>query len=129
MNDTNVVNIPIQAYIIPSEDAHQSEYVADRDNRIQYVSKFTGSSGRVVIHEGKAALFTDSRYYTQAENQLDNQTWTLIKEGTPEAVTIEEWLLTEFAGKNSRVGVDPSLMKGWCIPSLTNETKNDLSKL
>jgi hypothetical protein len=58
----------------------QSEYVASHDLRVGYISGFTGSAGDVVITLHSAALWTDSRYYLQAENQLDCN-WVLMKSG------------------------------------------------
>lgn len=63
-----------------------------------------------MIKEGAAALWTDSRYYIQAENQLDNETWTLMKAGLPTTPSIEEWLVRELP-PSSWVGVDPFLIK------------------
>lgn len=55
--------------------------MAERDRRIKYVSGFSGSFGKAVIEENIAALWTDSRYFIQAEEQLDNETWTIMKSG------------------------------------------------
>lgn len=63
-----------------------------------------------MIEEGAAALWTDSRYFMQAENQLDNDTWTLMKSGLPSTPRIEEWLV-ETLPPNSNVGIDPFLIK------------------
>ena len=65
---------PIDAYFIPSSDPHQSEYVPEFWQRRKFISEFTGSAGDVVITQKKAALWTDSRYYIQAEQQLDEKT-------------------------------------------------------
>lgn len=59
----------------------QSEYISSRDRRIAFVSGFTGSAGTVVITEQTAALWTDSRYFLQAEQQLNSELWTLMKSG------------------------------------------------
>lgn len=61
--------------------------VCDWDKRVKYVSGFTGSQATAVIGETLAALWTDSRYFLQAENQIDNTTWTLMKSGN--AIIIE----------------------------------------
>lgn len=71
----------IQAYIIPSEDAHQNEYLASCDLRREFISGFSGSAGTAVVTESKAALWTDGRYYLQAEKQLDSN-WILMKDGS-----------------------------------------------
>lgn len=81
MRDPELVGTTIQAYLIPSVDAHQSEYIGDRDRRVRFVTGFSGT-GQAIIAEGEnAAVWVDSRYHLQAENQLDKQFWTLMKEG------------------------------------------------
>ncbi|KAJ3079226.1 hypothetical protein HK102_003939 [Quaeritorhiza haematococci] len=98
----------LQAYIVPSEDAHQSEYIAACDARRAFISGFTGSAGLAVITHQEAALWTDGRYYLQASKQLD-ENWTLMKSGLPDVPTKEEWLLKVLAPR-SRVGIDPKLI-------------------
>uniref|UniRef100_A0A672YH10 X-prolyl aminopeptidase (aminopeptidase P) 2, membrane-bound n=1 Tax=Sphaeramia orbicularis TaxID=375764 RepID=A0A672YH10_9TELE len=61
----------ISAYIIPGTDAHLSEYIAPRDNRLAFMTGFTGSAGTAVVTQTKAAMWTDSRYWVQAERQMD----------------------------------------------------------
>lgn len=90
-----------------------------RDNRIRYVSKFTGSSSTAIITESNAALWVDSRYYLQAENQLDSTIWTLMKTGLPDVPSIENWLLTELPS-NSRIGYDPFLMSSTTYAELSS---------
>ncbi|KAI9014754.1 putative Xaa-Pro aminopeptidase P [Gaertneriomyces semiglobifer] len=98
----------IQAYIVPSEDAHQSEYIADRDGRRGFISGFTGSAGLAVITVDEAALWTDGRYFLQASQQLDTN-WTLMKSGLPEVPSKEEWLV-KVLPPSSKVGLDPKLI-------------------
>ncbi|XP_054852958.1 xaa-Pro aminopeptidase 2 [Eublepharis macularius] len=96
----------ITAYIIPSTDAHMSEYIAERDKRLSWMSGFTGSSGTGVVTLQKAALFTDSRYWIQAERQMDCN-WELQK--LVWISSIGEWILKEVpAGEN--IGLDPYLI-------------------
>jgi Xaa-Pro aminopeptidase len=78
----------IAAYIIPSSDAHQSEYVAACDERRAFLSGFTGSAGTAVVTPTRALLWTDGRYFLQASHQLSDD-WTLMKAGLPETPTIE----------------------------------------
>ncbi|XP_061033703.1 xaa-Pro aminopeptidase 2 isoform X1 [Eubalaena glacialis] len=95
----------LSAYIVPDTDAHMSEYISDYDKRRAWITGFTGSAGVAVVTMGKAALWTDSRYWTQAERQMDC-IWELHKEvGTTPVVT---WLLTEIP-VGGRVGFDPFL--------------------
>lgn len=79
MRGTELGFEPLKAYIVPSDDAHQSEYIAARDRRRHFITGFTGSAGTAVITESEALLWTDGRYYQQAEKQLDNSTWTLMR--------------------------------------------------
>uniref|UniRef100_A0AAX7TFU7 X-prolyl aminopeptidase (aminopeptidase P) 2, membrane-bound n=1 Tax=Astatotilapia calliptera TaxID=8154 RepID=A0AAX7TFU7_ASTCA len=73
----------ISAYIIPATDAHLSEYIAPRDARLAFMTGFTGSAGTAVVTLNKAALWTDSRYWVQAERQMDCN-WELEKDGRSE---------------------------------------------
>ncbi|KAI8847907.1 peptidase M24, structural domain-containing protein [Chytridium lagenaria] len=98
----------IAAYIIPSEDAHQSEYIADCDGRRGFISGFTGSAGLAVVTTESAALWTDGRYFLQASQQLDSN-WVLQKSGMPEVPTKEEWLV-QVLPPSSNVGLDPTLI-------------------
>uniref|UniRef100_A0A674NZS6 X-prolyl aminopeptidase (aminopeptidase P) 2, membrane-bound n=1 Tax=Takifugu rubripes TaxID=31033 RepID=A0A674NZS6_TAKRU len=70
----------ISAYIIPGTDAHLSEYIAPRDARLTFMTGFTGSAGTAVVTQTKATLWTDSRYWVQAERQMDCN-WELEKDG------------------------------------------------
>jgi Xaa-Pro aminopeptidase len=97
----------IQAYVIPSDDAHQSEYIADHDQRRRFVSKFDGSAGTAVVTDTGAYLWTDGRYYQQASKQLD-ENWTLMKDGLPTTPTIDVWLARNMQA-GTKVGVDPNL--------------------
>lgn len=78
--------------VIPSEDAHQSEYVAGCDERRAYISGFTGSAGLAIVSLDAAALFTDGRYFLQASQQLDSN-WILMKSGFPDVPTWQEYLV------------------------------------
>ena len=80
----------LDVYIVPSEDSHQSEYIAPCDARRAYVSGFTGSAGTAVITLEKAALATDGRYFNQASKQLD-ENWHLLKQGMEDVPTWQEW--------------------------------------
>ncbi|KAM8752723.1 xaa-Pro aminopeptidase 2 isoform 3-T3 [Rhynchonycteris naso] len=95
----------VSAYIIPNTDAHMSEYIGEHDKRLTWITGFTGSSGTAVVTIGKAGLWTDSRYWIQAEQEMDCN-WELHKEvGT---APIVNWLLTEIPA-GGRVGFDPLL--------------------
>lgn len=82
----------IDYYIIPSSDAHQSEYVAKYFKGREFVSGFTGSAGILLVGLKKAYLWTDGRYFIQAGRELNGSGISLMKMGTPEYPTIEEWI-------------------------------------
>ena len=96
------------AVIIPTSDAHQSEYVAAHDARREFLSDFTGSAGTAVVTHTHALLWTDGRYFTQAESQLAAPHWALMKDRLPETLTIEKWLAANLA-KGDAVGIDAAL--------------------
>ncbi|CAG8638818.1 11095_t:CDS:2 [Ambispora leptoticha] len=98
----------LNAYVIPSEDAHQSEYTAPCDQRRAFISGFTGSAGLAIVSKQKALLFTDGRYFLQASLQLDSN-WTLMKQGLPDVPTWQEYLVQNFTN-GSRIGIDPTLI-------------------
>lgn len=99
----------LDAYLHLHTDPHQSEYLAKIWQGMSWLTGFTGSAGSVVLTTTDAALWADSRYYLQAENQLDGSGASLMKMGLPETPTIEEWLLKNI-GKDSIVGIDPRLV-------------------
>ncbi|NXK24046.1 XPP2 aminopeptidase, partial [Arenaria interpres] len=95
----------IHAYIVPSTDAHMSEYIAQRDARLAWMTGFTGSAGTGVVTQDKAALWTDSRYWTQAERQLDCN-WELQKTTWIESIGL--WIL-EAVPVGGNISLDPFL--------------------
>uniref|UniRef100_A0AAR2JSK9 Xaa-Pro aminopeptidase 2 n=1 Tax=Pygocentrus nattereri TaxID=42514 RepID=A0AAR2JSK9_PYGNA len=92
----------ISAYIIPGTDAHLSEYIAPYDARLAWMSGFSGSAGTAVVTQDKAVLWTDSRYWVQAERQMDCN-WELERDGN-----ITNWLIKETK-EGDEVGFDPFL--------------------
>lgn len=114
----------IQAYIVTSSDPHMSEYVPDRWKAREWISGFSGSAGTVIITSDKAGLWTDSRYFLQAEQQLRNSGIELFKMGQPETPTAFEWLASQLPIK-ANIGFD-----GTCFSvSQTRELKNFLGDL
>lgn len=97
----------LAAFIFPSTDAHQSEYVASHWQGREWISGFDGSAGTAVVTLDRAALWTDSRYFLAAEQQLQGTEYQLMKlrvEGTP---TIGQWLIEQLADvKSPEVGLD-----------------------
>lgn len=98
----------IDAYIVPTDDAHQSEYIDDVDKRRQFLTGFTGSSGIAVVTQEAALLWTDGRYYQQAANELD-PIWTLMKDGLTTTPSITDWLVKNLRS-GARVGADGNLI-------------------
>ena len=99
----------ISAYIIPSSDPHISEYLPDRYKCIAFASGFTGSAGTLVITHNEAALWTDSRYFVQAEEQLKGSGYSLMKlqaQGMPEYI---DWL-SRLLEKGSTIAFDGNLV-------------------
>lgn len=117
--------VGINVLVVPSEDAHNSEYVADDDKRRAFVSGFTGSAGVAVVTESEALLWTDGRYFLQAEAEL-GEGWNLMKQFTAGTPTITEWLESAPRG---RVGVDPFLISkttGDAWSAAINKTDGEL---
>ena len=111
----------LAAFIFPSTDPHQGEYVPDHWKGREFISGFNGSAGTAVVTMTSAALWTDSRYFLAAEEQLKGTEYQLMKlkmEGTP---TIVEWLGQELTS-STEVGID-----GWC--SSANEVKTLIADL
>ena len=113
----------LSAFIFPSTDAHQSEYVADHWKSREWISGFNGSAGTAVVTMTSAALWTDSRYFLAAEEQLRGTEYQLMKlkiEGTP---TIAEWLGQELKEVRSpEVGIDGMV----CSTSEVEQLVSDL---
>ncbi|PHT63186.1 hypothetical protein T459_32995 [Capsicum annuum] len=114
--------VNIDAYIIPSQDAHQSEFIAECYMRRVYISGFTGSAGTAVVTKNKAALWTDGRYFLQAEKQL-NSSWDLMRAGNMGVPTPSQWLNTVLE-PGCRIGIDPFLFSS----DAAKEFKEDISK-
>lgn len=93
----------IDAYIVPTSDPHQSEYLADFYKTREYISGFTGSAGTAVITHDKAGLWTDGRYFVQAESELKNSPFKLYKMG--QDISYLEFL-TQEVPEFGKVGVD-----------------------
>jgi Xaa-Pro aminopeptidase len=124
----------LDLYLVPSDDAHASEYTAPRDQLRGFISGFTGSAGfAIVAREGFAGLWTDSRYFVQAEQQLDAQHWTLFKLGLPDVPGWEQWLTSEafevLGKKKLTFGVDARLISQGAVKSLLEKGNAGNNKL
>lgn len=110
----------IYAYIVPSSDYHQSEYVGDYFKSREFMSGFTGSAGTLIISMDEAGLWTDGRYFIQAEQELKDSGIKLFKMGEDGVPTIEEYLLEKLP-KNSTLGFDGRVMSVKEGQSLANK--------
>jgi Xaa-Pro aminopeptidase len=98
----------MQAYIIPSADPHKSEYLAEHWMGREWISGFTGSAGTVIVTLNHVGLWTDSRYYLQAESELNGSGIALHRMVTQGAEEYLNWLSEELM-KGDRIGVDASI--------------------
>ena len=110
----------IDIYFIPSNDYHSSEYVGEYFQARKYLSGFTGSAGSLIVTKESALLWTDGRYFTQAEQELSGSEITLMKMGEPNVPTIEEWL-EHYLDTNMSFAFD-----GRCVDSLKGEGFNKI---
>ena len=92
----------MDAYLIPTDDYHASEYVGDHFKCRKYMTGFTGSAGTAVVMQDMAGLWTDGRYFIQAAQQLEGSTVQLFKMGEPGVPTVHEFL-------------ESSLKEGQCL--------------
>lgn len=95
----------VQAYIIPTSDFHETEYVSDYFACRKYMSGFTGSAGTLVVLTDQAGLWTDGRYFIQAQAQLQDTGIALMKMGQPETPSIEDYICQNLS-RGSKVGFD-----------------------
>jgi Xaa-Pro aminopeptidase len=95
----------LQAFIIPSTDAHISEYIPEHWEARRWISGFTGSAGMVVVTLDKAGLWTDSRYFLQAADELRGSEIALFKDRLPDTINIPAWLISQLPD-GSRTGID-----------------------
>lgn len=112
----------IKAFIIPSTDPHLSEYVAPYWMSREWISGFTGSAGTAVILMNKAGLWTDSRYFLQAEKELEGSGITLYKEMLPETPSI-----TKFLCQNLKPGESVSIDGKMFSVQQVEQMKEDLA--
>ena len=100
----------IDLYIVPSSDPHISEYLPDYWKTRSWISGFTGSAGTFAITQKKAVLWTDSRYFLQAENELANTGIELCRQGLPETPSLEGWIAMQL-NKGDVVGIDGNVFQ------------------
>ena len=111
----------VHAWIIPSSDPHESEYTAEHWSGRAWLSGFSGSAGTVVVLQEKAALWTDGRYFLQAEQELAGSGIELMKDGESGVPSINKWLADSLE-EGQTVGFDGKVMS-------LSKTKDLASKL
>lgn len=109
----------VDALLVPSDDPHLSEYTPDCFQRRAFISGFTGSVGSLVITADQALLWTDGRYFLQAEQQL-GPSWTLMRAGLPDTPKLEQWLADSMK-EGQVVGLDPQVHSAAFAESLHNK--------
>ncbi|ESK89286.1 xaa-pro aminopeptidase [Moniliophthora roreri MCA 2997] len=100
---------PLDYYVVPTDDAHHTEYVSEHDKRREFISGFTGSAGQAIIAMDAAYLATDSRFWIQAAEELDVN-WQVIQVRSPGLP--KDWVewLVRNVHQNTRVGIDPETL-------------------
>ncbi len=114
----------ITAYLIPTSDPHQSEYVADYYKGRTWISGFTGSAGTVIITQDEAILWTDGRYFIQAENELSDSEFKLYKMATPGYPTYIEYLGEKLKAGDS-LGFDGRLVNQADVEKIEKSLKEE----
>ncbi len=99
----------LHAWIIPSSDPHASEYVTERWMGRKWLSGFTGSAGTLVVLTDRAGLWTDGRYFIQAEEQLEDSSIVLFKDGLTETKSFIDWIYDELH-EGARIGFDGNVL-------------------
>ncbi|KAF8621347.1 hypothetical protein AX15_007876 [Amanita polypyramis BW_CC] len=117
----------VQAFVVPSEDQHASEYIAHCDQRRAFISGFNGSAGCAVVTLDAAYLFTDGRYHFQAGKQLDKN-WKLMKVGLTGVPTWQEFLHKDL-GESTKIGIDTALISISDVESLKKNLQPKKSEL
>jgi len=110
----------IDALIIPTGDPHKSEYVAEHWQVGKWLTGFSGSAGTTVVTRNKAVLWTDFRYYIQAEKQLEGSGFELFRMGEPEVPSVTKWL-RDILGPGAVVGIDAKVFTTAGVRELKKE--------
>ena len=115
----------LDAFIFPSTDPHNGEYVPDHWKGREWISGFDGSAGTAVVTAEKAALWTDSRYFIAAAEQLQGTGFVLMKERISGTPSVAEWIAQTVGGNaQAHVGVDGSVYSATMVKDLSKELEN-----
>ncbi len=118
----------IDALIVLSDDPHKSEYVAEHWQARKWLTGFSGSAGSAVVTKEKAVLWTDFRYYIQAEKQLEGSGFEMLKMGEPEVPSFTKWL-KDTLKEGSVVGIDANVFSTKSVKELEKELDEKKIKL
>ncbi|KAG7381943.1 Xaa-Pro aminopeptidase 2 [Phytophthora pseudosyringae] len=121
---------PLQAFLVDTADAHQSEYVGAAHKRREFLTGFTGSSGTALVTPDRALMWTDGRYFLQAERELSGD-WTLMRSEELGVPTIEQWASKNLPA-DSCLGIDPyltSVLAARTLAKALKETRMELVAL
>jgi Xaa-Pro aminopeptidase len=113
----------IDVYIEPSADPHQSEYLADYFKSRAYITGFTGSAGTALVTDKEAILWTDGRYFIQAENQIKDNEFKLYKMNTPGYPSLQEWL-EENVKYGARIGLNGRIFSQGAVEKIEDGLKD-----
>ncbi|MFW6196789.1 MAG: aminopeptidase P family protein [Thermoplasmatota archaeon] len=115
----------LSAYIIPTSDPHNSEYVPERYKTRKWLSGFTGSAGTVVVTMDESGLWTDGRYYIQAEKELEGSEIELFKMGKEEVPSYKEWLGDNIES-GEKIGFHGKLFSIKSVRDIEDELNDDV---
>ncbi len=110
----------LSAYVVPSSDPHQSEYVAPKWGRREFISGFTGSAGLFAASLDSAGLWTDGRYFEQAEVELLGSSIALFRQGQSGVPEWQDWMISTLQ-KGSRVGINPELFSAQAYQKIASQ--------
>ncbi len=114
------------AFIFPSTDAHNSEYVPDHWKGREWISGFDGSAGVAVVTQTSAALWTDSRYFIAAETQLKHTEYQLMRIGLPDTPSIAQWIGQELQQTDfTEVGMDGFVNTKAFVQQMVNDLRKE----
>lgn len=113
-------NAGVSACIVPGTDPHASEYIADYWKEREWISGFDGSAGTVAFTLEKGGLWTDSRYFLQGQEQIDDSGIDLMKQGLPETPEMIAWICSELKA-GERVGVNAQMFSVNAFAAMKNE--------
>lgn len=109
----------VDAFIVPTDDPHMSEYAAPYFGRREFISGFTGSAGTALILRDKALLFVDGRYHNQADLEVDLGAWTVMKVGLKDVPGLPDFL-SKNLNNGSTVAVDPSVHSAAALTKMSD---------